>query len=54
MNYGGCKRKFDVGGYIKYVKRLVGEIKKRKAESQLDQKTKQPRSLTSLLNPMGN
>ncbi|KAG5541610.1 hypothetical protein RHGRI_021441 [Rhododendron griersonianum] len=31
MNYAGCKRKFDVDGYISYVKRLVGEIKKRKA-----------------------
>ncbi|OVA07673.1 DNA photolyase [Macleaya cordata] len=33
MNYAGCKRKFDVEGYIAYVKRLVGGIKKRKAES---------------------
>lgn len=32
MNYAGCKRKFDVDGYIAYVKRLVGESKKRKAE----------------------
>ncbi|XP_026380390.1 deoxyribodipyrimidine photo-lyase-like [Papaver somniferum] len=32
MNYAGCKRKFDVEGYIAYVKRLVGGIKKRKAE----------------------
>ncbi|XP_047319817.1 deoxyribodipyrimidine photo-lyase [Impatiens glandulifera] len=32
MNYAGCKRKFDVDGYITYVKRLVGDnIKKRKA-----------------------
>ncbi|XVF10754.1 hypothetical protein REPUB_Repub07fG0210100 [Reevesia pubescens] len=44
MNYAGCKRKFDVDGYIAYIKRLVGEIKKRKAERQLDQKTKQLRS----------
>ncbi|CDP09880.1 unnamed protein product [Coffea canephora] len=32
MNYAGCKRKFDVDGYIAYVKRLAGESKKRKAE----------------------
>lgn len=32
MNYAGCKRKFDVDGYISYVKRL-GDTKKRKAES---------------------
>lgn len=32
MNYAGCKRKFDVDAYISYVKRLVGESKKRKAE----------------------
>lgn len=32
MNYAGCKRKFDVDGYISYVKRIVGESKKRKAE----------------------
>ncbi|KAK9277229.1 hypothetical protein L1049_006768 [Liquidambar formosana] len=32
MNHAGCKRKFDVDGYIAYVKRLVGETKKRKAE----------------------
>ncbi|KAK8307310.1 hypothetical protein V6Z12_D03G186100 [Gossypium hirsutum] len=44
MNYAGCKRKFNVDGYIAYVKRLVGEIKKRKAESPVGQKTKQPRN----------
>ncbi|KAF6168825.1 hypothetical protein GIB67_042132 [Kingdonia uniflora] len=33
MNYAGCKRKFDVDGYIAYVKRLVGGTKKKKAES---------------------
>lgn len=44
MNYAGCKRKFDVDGYIAYVKRLVGEIKKRKAENPVGQKTKQPRN----------
>ncbi|GAB2274098.1 DNA photolyase phr1 [Dionaea muscipula] len=33
MNYAGCKRKFDVDGYTSYVKRLVGETKKRKAEN---------------------
>ena len=41
MNYAGCKRKFDVDGYIAYVKKLVGETKKRKAESMLDQKAKE-------------
>ncbi|XP_059657430.1 deoxyribodipyrimidine photo-lyase isoform X2 [Cornus florida] len=35
MNFAGCKRKFDVDGYIAHVKRLVGEIKKRKAETLL-------------------
>ncbi|KAI5655627.1 hypothetical protein M9H77_32814 [Catharanthus roseus] len=35
MNYAGCKRKFNVDGYISYVKRLVGESKKRKAEVSL-------------------
>ncbi|KAJ9173475.1 hypothetical protein P3X46_016599 [Hevea brasiliensis] len=43
MNYAGCKRKFDVDGYIAYVKRIVSEIKKRKAETQLGGKTKQLR-----------
>nr|XP_029119713.1 deoxyribodipyrimidine photo-lyase isoform X1 [Elaeis guineensis] len=33
MNYAGCKRKFNVDGYIAYVKRLVAETKKRKSES---------------------
>ncbi|XP_057994463.1 deoxyribodipyrimidine photo-lyase-like [Hevea brasiliensis] len=44
MNYAGCKRKFDVDGCITYVKRLVIDIKKRKAETQLGGKTKEPRS----------
>ncbi|TYI34616.1 hypothetical protein ES332_A03G020800v1 [Gossypium tomentosum] len=44
MNYAGCKRKFNVDGYTAYVKRLVGEIKKRKAESPVGQKIKQPRN----------
>ncbi|KAL7167331.1 hypothetical protein ACSBR2_037908 [Camellia fascicularis] len=43
MNYAGCKRKFDVDGYIAYVKRLVGEIKKRKAETLLNEKKKELR-----------
>ncbi|PKI59564.1 hypothetical protein CRG98_020092 [Punica granatum] len=38
MNYAGCKRKFDVDGYVSYVKRLVSEMKKRKAEASLDKK----------------
>lgn len=41
MNYAGCKRKFDVEGYISYVKKIVGEIKKRKAEILLNEKKKQ-------------
>ncbi|XP_024029072.1 deoxyribodipyrimidine photo-lyase [Morus notabilis] len=44
MNFAGCKRKFDVDGYIAYVKRLVGEIKKRKPENQLNGKAKELRS----------
>ncbi|KAJ4827949.1 DNA photolyase phr1 [Turnera subulata] len=43
MNYAGCKRKFDVNGYIAYVKRVAGEIKKRKAETQLSEATKASR-----------
>ncbi|KAL6986093.1 DNA photolyase phr1 [Sarracenia purpurea var. burkii] len=43
MNYAGCKRKFDVDGYIAYVKRMVGEIKKRKAETLLNEKKKEHR-----------
>lgn len=35
MNYAGCKRKFDVDAYIAYVKKLVVETKKRKAEAVL-------------------
>ncbi|XP_050227495.1 deoxyribodipyrimidine photo-lyase [Mercurialis annua] len=41
MNYAGCKRKFDVDGYIAYVKRLVREKNKRKAEYQLARQEKQ-------------
>lgn len=40
MNYAGCKRKFDVEGYISYVEKIVGEIKKRKAETLLNEKKK--------------
>ncbi|URD78308.1 FAD binding domain of DNA photolyase [Musa troglodytarum] len=32
MNYAGCKRKFNVDGYIAYVNKLVGESKKRKSD----------------------
>lgn len=46
MNYAGCKRKFDVDGYIAYVKRMVGEIKKRKAENLLTRKAKELRVST--------
>ncbi|CAH9117247.1 unnamed protein product [Cuscuta europaea] len=38
MNFAGCKRKFDVDGYIGYIKRLVAERKKRKVESLLNDK----------------
>ncbi|KAL1547512.1 DNA photolyase phr1 [Salvia divinorum] len=41
MNFAGCKRKFDVEGYIAYIKRIVGECKKRKAEALLNSKAKQ-------------
>lgn len=33
MNYAGCKRKFDVDGYISYINKLVFETKKRKSEA---------------------
>ncbi|RYR20536.1 hypothetical protein Ahy_B03g065708 isoform J [Arachis hypogaea] len=45
MNYAGCKRKFDVDGYIAYVKKLVGEMRKRKAEDLPSQNEKAPRRL---------
>ncbi|CAI9093832.1 OLC1v1029416C1 [Oldenlandia corymbosa var. corymbosa] len=51
MNYAGCKRKFDVDGYIAYVKRLAGESSKRKAENQLKQVAKQTR-LADFLPPL--
>jgi deoxyribodipyrimidine photo-lyase len=37
MNYAGCKRKFDVDGYIAYVKKIVNDqkTKKRKRETLL-------------------
>ncbi|KAL3498714.1 hypothetical protein ACH5RR_041446 [Cinchona calisaya] len=41
MNYAGCKRKFDVDGYVAYVKRLAGESKKRKAGFLLNGKAKE-------------
>ncbi|XP_042375891.1 deoxyribodipyrimidine photo-lyase-like [Zingiber officinale] len=33
MNYAGCKRKFNVEGYIAYVNKLVSGTKKRKSDS---------------------
>lgn len=48
MNYAGCKRKFDVDSYIAYVEKLVGETKKRKAESLLSNRMKEPCSGTIL------
>jgi deoxyribodipyrimidine photo-lyase len=44
MNYAGCKRKFDVDAYISYVKRLVAQAKKRKAEEARDTGPKHPKS----------
>ncbi|KAF8760442.1 hypothetical protein HU200_010178 [Digitaria exilis] len=44
MNYAGCKRKFDVDAYISYVKRLVAQAKKRKAEESPDTGSKRPKS----------
>ncbi|KAH9777475.1 Deoxyribodipyrimidine photo-lyase [Citrus sinensis] len=41
MNYSGCKRKFDVDGYIAYVKRIVGGTKKRRADSLVSGKEKE-------------
>ncbi|XP_068318363.1 deoxyribodipyrimidine photo-lyase [Pyrus communis] len=41
MNYAGCKRKFDVDGYISYVKRMLVETKKRKADCLLSRKAKE-------------
>lgn len=41
MNYSGCKRKFDVDGYIAYVKRIVGGTKKRRADSLVGGKEKE-------------
>ncbi|ONK71697.1 uncharacterized protein A4U43_C04F11410 [Asparagus officinalis] len=46
MNYAGCKRKFDVDGYIAYVNKLVGETRKRKLSSSSSLSAKQSRSLT--------
>ncbi len=34
MNYAGCKRKFDVAGYVSYVNRAVREEKARPAPPQ--------------------
>lgn len=39
MNYAGCKRKFDVDGYIAYVKGL--KKVKRKADDMLSPKAKE-------------
>ncbi|XP_077235521.1 photolyase 1 [Tasmannia lanceolata] len=44
MNYEGCKRKFDVDGYIAYVKRLVNDSKKRKADSPISLVAKEPKT----------
>lgn len=45
MNYAGCKRKFDVDGYISYVRKIVGNTKKRKGENLLNQKAKELHSI---------
>ncbi|KAK3157381.1 hypothetical protein QOZ80_2AG0120930 [Eleusine coracana subsp. coracana] len=44
MNYAGCKRKFNVDAYISYVKRLVAQSKKRKAEEPPNSEAKQSKS----------
>ncbi|KAK1436167.1 hypothetical protein QVD17_01945 [Tagetes erecta] len=36
MTYAGCTRKFDVAGYIAYVKKLVRDVKKQKGETVLN------------------
>lgn len=41
MNYAGCKRKFDVDGYIAYIKKIVVGSKKRKLENLVDKVPKQ-------------
>lgn len=33
MNYAGCKRKFDVDGYVRYVRNMVGKVKKELSEN---------------------
>jgi deoxyribodipyrimidine photo-lyase len=33
MNYSGCRRKFNVDGYIGYVRRAVIELKKATSHS---------------------
>ncbi|XP_058084488.1 deoxyribodipyrimidine photo-lyase isoform X2 [Magnolia sinica] len=48
MNYAGCQRKFDVDGYISYVKRLVGETKKRKIDNPANPASKESRTLESV------
>ncbi|KAG9445395.1 hypothetical protein H6P81_016735 [Aristolochia fimbriata] len=47
MNYAGCKRKFDVDGYIYYVKRLVEDTKKRKGGSLTNFCVKDPKKMRS-------
>ncbi|XP_071707514.1 deoxyribodipyrimidine photo-lyase-like [Rutidosis leptorrhynchoides] len=42
MTYAGCTRKFNVDGYIAYVKKLVREIKKQQGEGFLNSKAIQP------------
>nr|XP_043613436.1 deoxyribodipyrimidine photo-lyase-like isoform X2 [Erigeron canadensis] len=42
MTYAGCSRKFNVDGYITYVKKLVRAVKKQKEEILLNSKAKQP------------
>ncbi|KAK9147549.1 hypothetical protein Scep_006306 [Stephania cephalantha] len=43
MNYEGCKRKFDVDGYLAHVKRLVNGSKKRKGEGIAGEAVKESR-----------
>jgi deoxyribodipyrimidine photo-lyase len=44
MNYAGCKRKFNVDAYISYVKKLVAQSGKRKAEESPNSEAKKIKS----------
>lgn len=48
MNYAGCKRKFNVEGYLAYVNKLVGGMKKRKSDTLTSLVTKHLKSMDSV------